>query len=66
MGEKEKKILGTFKRVVPYLSDIDKEKLLAFGEGLGFAVNAPAEVNGTNMPAICTGCARRRDDYYGK
>lgn len=60
MGEKEKKILGTFKWVIPHLSDVEKEKLLAFGEGLGFAVNAPAEGNGTDMPAICTGCARRR------
>lgn len=39
MSEKEKKILDTFANdVLPHLSDLDKEKLLAFGEGLGFAV----------------------------
>ena len=36
MSEKEKKILETFSEVVPKLSEIDKERLLAFGEGLAF------------------------------
>lgn len=36
MTEKEKQILETFKRAIPTLSDLDKERLLSFGEGLGF------------------------------
>ena len=40
MSEKEKQILETFDKVIPYLSEVEKEKLLAFGEGLGFAVKA--------------------------
>lgn len=39
MTEKEKQILETFGKVIPYLSEMEKEKLLAFGEGLGFAVS---------------------------
>lgn len=38
MSEKQKQILETFDKVIPMLSDLEKEKLLAFGEGLGFAV----------------------------
>lgn len=33
MSEKDKRIMSTFERVVPKLSEADKEKLLAFGEG---------------------------------
>ncbi len=43
MSEKQKQILDTFDRVIPYLSDLEKEKLLAFGEGLGFAVKPDQE-----------------------
>ena len=39
MSDKGKKILETFKRIIPDLSDLDKEKLLAFGEGMAFKVN---------------------------
>lgn len=42
MSEKEKQILKTFDRVIPHLSELEKEKLLAFGEGLGFAVRPDA------------------------
>lgn len=42
MSEKQKQILETFDKVIPHLSEMDKEKLLAFGEGLGFAVGADA------------------------
>lgn len=39
MCNNERRILDTFEKdVIPYLSDLDKEKLLAFGEGLSFAV----------------------------
>ena len=34
---KERKILETFGRIVPTLSDLEKEKLLSFGEGMAFA-----------------------------
>lgn len=34
MSEKEKKIMDVFSRVIPALSDLEKEKLLAFGEGM--------------------------------
>lgn len=34
MSEKDKKIMETFGKVVPNLSEFDKEKLLAFGEGI--------------------------------
>ena len=34
MSEKEKKILETFGKVIPNLSDMEKEKLLSFGEGM--------------------------------
>lgn len=36
MSEKEKKILETFGKVIPDLSEIEKEKLLSFGEGMVF------------------------------
>jgi len=34
VSEKDKQIMETFERVVPNLSEVDKEKLLAFGEGV--------------------------------
>lgn len=39
MSEKEKKILDTFGKIIPDLSEIEKEKLLSFGEGMAFKVN---------------------------
>lgn len=36
MSEKEKKILETFGKVIPELSEVEKEKLLSFGEGMVF------------------------------
>lgn len=36
MSEKDKKIMETFGKVIPNLSDLEKEKLLAFGEGMAF------------------------------
>lgn len=35
--EKEDKILTTFQRLVPKLSELQKERLLGFGEGLEYA-----------------------------
>lgn len=34
MSEKDKRIMDTFGKVIPNLSETDKEKLLAFGEGV--------------------------------
>ena len=36
MSEKEKKIMETFGKVIPDLSETEKERLLAFGEGIAF------------------------------
>lgn len=36
MSEREKKILETFEKVIPELSELEKEKLLSFGEGMAF------------------------------
>ena len=38
MSEKETKILDTFGKAIPKLSELEKEKLLAFGEGMAFMV----------------------------
>lgn len=37
MTEKEKQILETFRKALPKLTAQDKERLLAFGEGLALA-----------------------------
>ena len=37
MSEREQKILETFGKVLPELSDLEREKLLSFGEGMAFA-----------------------------
>lgn len=39
MSEKGKKILEAFGKVIPDMSEMEKEKLLAFGEGLAFMVD---------------------------
>jgi hypothetical protein len=36
MSEKEKEILETFGKIIPDLTEIEKERLLAFGEGIAF------------------------------
>lgn len=36
MSEKERKILETFEKMIPNMSDMEKEKLLSFGEGMAF------------------------------
>ena len=39
VSEKGKEILETFEKVIPELSEIEKEKLLSFGEGIAFMKN---------------------------
>lgn len=36
MSEKDKKIMEVFGSIIPQLTDMEKEKLLAFGEGMAF------------------------------
>lgn len=36
MSDKEKQILETFEKVLPELSEMEREKLLSFGEGMAF------------------------------
>ena len=36
LTDKGKKILETFGKVIPELSELEKEKLLAFGEGMAY------------------------------
>lgn len=43
MSEKEKKIMESFEKVLPKLSELEKEKLLSFGEGMAFAVERREE-----------------------
>lgn len=43
MSEREKKILETFSKAIPGMSELEKEKLLAFGEGMAFMVNQKQE-----------------------
>ena len=43
MTETEARLRDVFEKVFPALSELDKEKLLAFGEGMAFKAGAPAE-----------------------
>lgn len=43
MSEKEKKILETFGKVIPLLTELEKEKLLSFGEGMAFKAEKQRE-----------------------
>lgn len=45
MSEKEKKILETFEKVIPDLTEMEKEKLLSFGEGMAFMKDKQAKQN---------------------
>lgn len=46
VSEKDKQIMETFGRIVPHLSERDKEKLLAFGEGVAIAVEKKRRIAG--------------------
>ena len=39
MTATDEKIILTFSQIIPFLSNLEKEKLLSFGEGLAFKVN---------------------------
>ena len=52
VSEKDKQIMDTFGKVVPHLSEIDKEKLLAFGEGVALmAERQRAQTSGQQSSA---------------
>ena len=51
MSEKEQKILDTFRKTLPELSDLEKEKLLSFGEGMAFVVKRGKEM--AELTAAC-------------
>lgn len=36
MSERDKKIMDTFEKTFPFLSEMEKERLLTFGEGIAF------------------------------
>lgn len=46
MSEKDKKIMDTFGRIIPELSELEKEKLLAFGEGMAFKADQQRQKGG--------------------
>lgn len=43
MSQNEKKILETFEKVLPELNELEREKLLSFGEGMAFAKGSAKE-----------------------
>ena len=50
MSENEKKILETFEKVLPDMTELEREKLLSFGEGIAFktAEQKKTERSGTD------------------
>lgn len=51
MSEREKKILDTFSKAIPGMSELEKEKLLSFGEGMAFVVEQRQEGNANDKRA---------------
>ena len=43
MSERESKILETFEKVLPSLSELERERLLAFGEGMAFKAESAGQ-----------------------
>lgn len=43
MSEKEKQILETLGNVLPKLNEVEREKLLSFGEGMAFVKSGTAD-----------------------
>ena len=41
LTEREQKILETLCKVIPELSELEREKLLSFGEGMAFVKDTP-------------------------
>ena len=50
MTNKEKKIISTFKKAIPNLTESEKERLLIFGEAIGMIRDKPQDT-GQEKPA---------------
>lgn len=61
MSEKEKQILETFEKVIPDLSEMEKEKLLSFGEGMAFMKGQQKDEDADAPKNIRTALAGRAD-----
>lgn len=46
MSEKEKTILDTFGKVIPTMTELEKERLLSFGEGMVFVKDRQKQEEG--------------------
>lgn len=44
--EKERMILQTFEKTLPKMSEMEKEKLLSFGEGIAFKADMQEKARG--------------------
>lgn len=53
MTEKQKKFLELINRIMPYMTELEQEKILAFGEGLAFmrGVELPSPEREEKKPA---------------
>lgn len=51
MSDMEKRIMETFEKVVPQLSELGKEKLLIFGEGVALMAEQQRTGNPTQATA---------------
>lgn len=51
MSDKEKEILDMFGKVLPDLSELEKEKLLSYGEGMAFKTEILKQQNEDNKKA---------------
>lgn len=54
MSEKEQKILETFGKVLPEMSEMEKEKLLSFGEGMAFLKGQQKKDNDAPKEGECS------------
>ena len=44
MSKKEKQILETFGKIIPDLTEVEKEKLLSYGEGYADGIRSRKEI----------------------
>ena len=45
MSEKDKQIIATFEKVLPELTEVEKEKLQSYGEGIAFMAEKLKDLN---------------------
>lgn len=51
LSEKEKQIISKFEEIIPLLTENEKERLLAFGQGMVFKATESMEVEVTKQKA---------------